>query len=177
MYGCESWTIKKAERRRIDTFELCCQRRLFESFLDCKVIKPFNPKGNESLIFIGGTDAEAETPILQPPDVKNWLTVKDPDAGKDWRQEEKGKTVDEMVGWHHRFNGHKFEQALGVGEGQGSLACCNPWGCKESDMTELPNWLTLITENVTVCIWGQSLKREWWQWDLIQWPGIFIRGN
>ena len=89
-------------------------------------IKPVNPKGNQSWIFIGRTDAEAETAILGPPDVKNWLFGKDPDAGKDWRQEEKGTTVDEMVRWHHQRNGHEFEQALGVGDGQGSLACRSP---------------------------------------------------
>ena len=87
----------------------------------------------------GRTDPEAETLVLWPPDAKNWLTGKDPNAGKDWRQEEKGKTEDEMVGWHHWLNGHEFEHALGVGDGQGSLARCSPWGRKESDMTELLN--------------------------------------
>ena len=91
------------------------------------------------------TDAEAETPIFWPPDVKNWLIGKDPDAGKDWGQEEKGTTEDEMVGWHHRPDGHEFEQALGVGDGQGSLACYSPWGCKESDMTEWLNWTDIIS--------------------------------
>ena len=100
MYGCESWTIKKAECWRIDAFELWCWRTL-ESPLDCKEIPPVHPKGNQSWIFIGRTDAEAETPILWPHDEKNWLIWKDPDAGKDWRQEEKGMTEDEMVGWHH----------------------------------------------------------------------------
>jgi len=94
-------------------------------------------------IFIGRTDAEAETPVLWPPDVKNWLIWKDPDAGKDWRQEEKGTTEDEMVGWHHRLNGDEFEQTLGVGDGQGGLACCGPWGCEESDTTEELNWTEL----------------------------------
>ena len=94
-------------------------------------------KGNQSWIFIGRTDAEAEAPIFWPSDVKNWLTAKNSDAGKDWRQEEKGMTKDEMVGWHHRLNGHGFLQALGVGDGQWSLACCSPWGCKKLDMTEL----------------------------------------
>ena len=106
MNGCESWTIKKAECQRIDAFELWCWRRL-ESPLDCKEIQPVHPKGNQSWIFTGRTDAEAETPILWPPDVKNWLIGKDPDAGKDWRQEEKGMTEDEMVGWHHRLDGHE----------------------------------------------------------------------
>ena len=108
MYGCESWTVKKAERRRIDAFELWCWRRL-ESPLDCKEIPPVHPKGNESRIFIGKTDAEAETSTLWPPDAKSWLIWKDADTGKDWRQEEKGMTEDEIVGWHHRLNGHEFE--------------------------------------------------------------------
>ena len=114
-----------------------------ESPLHCK-IKLVNPKGNQSWIFTGRTDAEVETPILWPPDTKNWLTGKDPDAGKDWRQEEKGITEDEMTGWHHQLDGHEFEQALGCGHGhlgcQGSLVCCSPWGRKELDMTERLNW-------------------------------------
>ena len=108
MYGCESWTVKTAECRRIDAFELWCWRRLL-SPLDCKEIQPVHPKGYQSWIFIGRTDAEAETPILWPPHAKNWLIGKDPDAGKDWRQEEKGTTEDEMVGWHHRLDVHEFE--------------------------------------------------------------------
>ena len=104
MYGCESWTIKKAEHRRIDAFEQWCWRRL----LRVPWTDPVHPKGNQSWIFIGRTDAEAEAPILWPPDAKNWLIWKDPDAGKDWRQEEKGMTEDEMVGWHHRHDGHEF---------------------------------------------------------------------
>ena len=102
-----------------------------------KEIQPINLKGNQPWIFTGRTDAEA--PILWPPDAKSWLIGKDPDAGKNWGQEEKGTIGDEMVGWHHRLNGHEFEQALGVGEGQGSLACCSPWGHKESDTTERLN--------------------------------------
>ena len=108
MYGCENWTIKKAERQRIDAFELWCWRRLMR-VLDCMEIQPVNPKGNQFWIFIGRTDADAETPILWPPDVKSWLIWKDPDAGKDWRQEEKGTTEDEMVGWHHRLDGHESD--------------------------------------------------------------------
>ena len=112
-----------------------------ESPLDCKEIQPVHPKGNQSWIFIGRTDAEAETPILWPPDTKNQLR-KDPDAGKHWRWEEKGITEDEMVGWHHWLNGHGFEWTPGVGDGQGGLACCSPWGHKESDTTERLNWTT-----------------------------------
>ena len=110
------------------------------SLLDCKEIKPVYPEENQSWVSTGETDAEAEAPVFWPPDAKNWLTGKDPDAGTDWRQEKKGTTEDEMVGWHHWLVGHEFEQALRVGDRQGSLACCSPWSCKESDMTEWPNW-------------------------------------
>ena len=113
--------------------------KTLESPLDCKEIQLVNPKGNQSWLFIGRTDAEAEAPILWPPDVKNWPIGKDPDAGKDWRQEEKGTTENEMVVWHHWLDGHEFEQALGVGEGQGSLACFSPWDGEESDVTERLN--------------------------------------
>ena len=135
VYRCESWTKKKAECQRIDAFELVLEKTP-ESPLDCKEIQPVHSKGNWSWIFIGRTDVEAETPILWPPDVKNWLIGKDPGAGKDWRQEKKGTTENEMVGWHHQSYGHEFEQALGVGDKQGSLVCCSPWGRKEWDMTE-----------------------------------------
>ena len=115
--------------------------KTLESLLDCKEIQPVHPKGNQSWIFIRRTDAKAEAPILWPPNVKNWLIRKDPDAGKDWRQEEKGMTEDEMVGWHHWLDEHEFEHAPGVGDGQGSLVCCSPWDCKESDMNEWLNWI------------------------------------
>ena len=111
--------------------------KTLESPLDCK-IKPVNPKGNQSWIITGRTDAEAEAPILWLPDAKSRLIRKDPDARKDWRQEEKRMTEDEMAGWHCWLNGYEFEQALGDGDGQGTLACCSPWGCKESTH----NWET-----------------------------------
>ena len=145
MYGCEYWTIKKAEHWRIDAFELWCWRRLL-SPLGCKEIQPVYPKGNKSWIFIGRTDAEAKTPILRPPDEKNWLIEKDPDADQDWRQEEKGTTEYEMVEWHHWLNGYEFEQAPRVGDKQGSLVCCSPWGLKELDTTEWLNWTELKNE-------------------------------
>ena len=113
--------------------------KILESSLDRKEIKAVNPKGNQSWIFIGRTDAKTETPILWPPAVKNWLIGKDPDAGKEWRQEEKGMTEDEMVGWHHWLDGHEFEQAPGDNEELGSLVCCSPWGCKGLDTTEQLN--------------------------------------
>ena len=109
MYGCESWTIKKAEHQRIDAFEPWCWRRLFESPLDFKEIQPVHPTGNQPWLFIRRTDAEAEAPIFWPPEAKNWLLGKDYDAGKDWGQEKKGMTEDKMVGWHHQLDGHEFE--------------------------------------------------------------------
>ena len=109
--------------------------KTLESPLDCKEIQPVHPKGDQSWVFIRRTDIEAETLILWPPDAKSWLIWKDLDAGKDWRQEEKGMAEDEMAGWHHWLNGYEFEQAPGVGDGQGSLVCCSPWAHKELDMT------------------------------------------
>ena len=129
------------------------KKSTLESLLDCKEIKPVTPKGNQSWIFIGRTDAEAEAPTLWPPDAKNRLIGKDADAGKDWRQEEKGMTKDEVVGWHHRLDGHEFEQAPGVGDGQGSLACCSTWVCKEWNMTEWLNWMTN----------PQQYNTQWWK--------------
>ena len=143
MYGCKSWTIKKAEHRRY--FWTVVLEKTLECPLDCKEIQPVHPKGDQSWVFIGRTDAEAETLILWPPDAKSWLIGKDTDAGKDWGQEEKGMTEDEIVGWHHRLNGHGLGWTLGVGDGQGGLACCSSWGHKESDMTEWLNWTELIS--------------------------------
>ena len=120
--------------------------KTLESPFSCKEIRAVHPKGNQPWIFIGRTDVEAEAPILWPPDAKNWLIAKDPDAGKDWRWK-KGTREDEMVGWHHRLDGHEFEQPSGVGDGQGTLECCSTWGPKESDMTErLSSW----TERTTI---------------------------
>ena len=126
----EGWTSKNW------CFWTLVLEKTLESPLDYKEIKPVSPKGNQSWILIGRTDAEAEAPIVW----KRWLIRQDPDAGKDWRQEEKGMTEDEMVGWHHWFIGHQFEQTWGNREAQGSLACCSPWDPKESDMTERLNW-------------------------------------
>ena len=115
-----------------------------ESPLDCKEIQLVHPKGDQSRILIGRKDAKAETPILWPPDTKSCLIWKDPDTGKDWRQEEKGTTEDEMAGWHHWFDGHESEWTPEVGDGQGSLVCCRPWGHKEPNTTEWLNWTELI---------------------------------
>ena len=131
----ESWVPKNW------CFRTVVLEKTLESPLDCKKIQPVHPKWNQSWILTGRTDAEAETPIFWPPDVKSRLTWKDPDAGKHCRWEEKGMTEDEMVGWHHWLKGHEFEYALGVGDGQGGLACCSPWGCKEPETTERLNWL------------------------------------
>jgi len=144
----ESWASKNW------CFWTVVLEKTVESPLDCKEIQPVHLKGDQSWIFIERTHAEAETPILWPLDVKNWLTGKDP--GKDWRWEEKGMTEDEVVGWHHRLNGHEFEQAPGIGDGQGSLVCCNPWGQKESDMTERLNW-TKHSYNMSLSIYWQSV--------------------
>ena len=114
-------------------------KKTLESPLDCKEIQPVHPKGDQSWVFIGRNDAEAETPVLWPPHGKSLLIGKNPDAGRDWGQEEKGLTKDEMAGWHHRLNGHESELTLGVGDGQGGLACCDSWGHKELDMTEQLN--------------------------------------
>ena len=140
MFGCESLGHKECWVLKNWCFWAVLLEKILESPLDYKEIQPVLCKGDQSWIFIGRTDAEAETPVLWPPDGKNWLTGKDPDARKDWRQEEKGMTEDEMVGWHHQLNGHGSEEAPGVDDGQGSLACCSPWGCRESDMTEQLNW-------------------------------------
>ena len=150
MYGCESFSSSHVWMWELDykesgapmnsCFWNVVLEKILESSLDCKEIQPVHPKGNQSWIFTGRTDAKAETPILWPTDVKNWLIWKDCDARKDWRWEKKQMTEDEMVGWHHWLDGHDFEQALGVVHGQGSLACCSPRGYKELDMTE---WLNL----------------------------------
>ena len=159
MYRCESWTIKKAEWWRIDAFEPCCWRRLLRVPWTARR-STVHPKGNQSWIFIGRTDVEAQTPVLWPLDAKNGLIEKDPDARKDWRQEKKGTTEDDMIGWHHRLNAHEFEQAPGVGDGQGSLACCSPWFTKI--WTQLSDWTELLFSQLCIvclsCVinWGTS---------------------
>ena len=141
IYGCESWTVKKAERQRIDAFELWCWRRLLRVPWTARRSNLY--KGDQSWVFFGRSDAKAETPILWPPHVKSWLIGKDSDAGRDWGQEAKGTTEDETVGWHHRLDGREFEWTPGDGDGQGGLACCDSWGGKESDTTEWLNWTEL----------------------------------
>ena len=148
MYGCECWTIKKAVLDYQESCaglsrKLCCWRRLLRVTWT-ENIQPVHPKGNQSWVFIGRTDAEAETPILWPPDAKSWLIWKDLDVGKDWRQEERGTTEDEMVGWHYRLNGLEFGWTPGVADGQGGLASCGSWGRKDLYTTKWLNWLILM---------------------------------
>ena len=133
----ESWALKNW------CFWTVVLEKTLESPLDCKEIQPVHPKGDQSWVFIGRNDAEAEIPILWPPHVKSWLIGKDSDAGRAWGQEEKGTTEDERAGWHHGLNGRGSEWTPGVGDGQGGLACCNSWGRKELDMTERLNWTEL----------------------------------
>ena len=124
--------------------------KTLESPLGCKEIQPVHSKGDQSWVFFGRNDAKAETPVLWPPHVKSWLIGKDSDAGRDWGKEEKGTTEDEMVGWHHWLDGREFEWTPGDGGGQGVLACCDPWGRKESYTTERLNWTEFLTSrNIT----------------------------
>ena len=144
MYRCESWTIKSWTMKNWCFWTVVLEKTL-ESPLGCKEIQPVHPKGNQSWKFLGRTDAEAEIPILWPPDGTNWLIGKDDDVLKDWRQEEKGTTKYEMIEWHHQLNGHEFEWTLGVGDGQRGLACCCLWGhsVRQDWAVEL-NWTELI---------------------------------
>ena len=144
----EGWTPKNL------CFLTVMLEKTLESPLDCKEIKPVNPKGNQSWTFTGRTDAEVEAPILWPPDVKRWLFGKDPE--KDWGQEETGATENKMIGWHHQLNEHEFEQVLGIGVGKGSLACCSPWCRKELDTTVTAlNWglANFINKYVWICLY------------------------
>ena len=130
----ESWALKKW------CFWTVVLEKTLENSLECKEIQPVHSKVDQSWVFIGRTDVEDEPPILWPSDAKSWLIGKNPDAGKDWGQEEKGTTEDEMVGWYHRLDGYRFGWTPGVCDGQGGLACCSSWGCKESNSTERLNW-------------------------------------
>ena len=163
----ESWVLKNW------CFWTVVLEKTLESPLDCKEIQPVNPRGNQFWIFIGRTQVEAEAPILWPPDAKNWLIGKDPDGGNNWRQEEKGTTEDEMVGWHHRLDDHEFEQAPGVGEGQGNLVCRSPWGGQESDMTEQLNWPEWKRLNIQ-CWQGHNQSRTllycWLKYKMLELP-------
>ena len=152
MYGCESWTMKKAEPWRIDAFELWCWEKTLESPLDCNEIQPVHSEGDQPWDFFGRNDAKAETPVLWPPHEKSWLIGKDSDAGTDWGQEKKGTTEDEMAGWHHGLDERESKWTLGDGDGQGGLACYDSWGRKESDTTERLNWTELE--------WKEFIKRH-----------------
>ena len=149
----ESWVLKNW------CFWTVVLEKTLESPSECKKIQSVHPKGDQSWVFIGKTDFEAETPILWPPYVKSWLIGKDPDAGRDWGQEEKGTAEDEMAGWHHRLDGHEFGLTPGVGDGQGGLACCNSWRGKESDTTERLNWTTIFTKSQQCFRYSSNLKK------------------
>ena len=152
----ESWALKNW------CFWTVVLEKTLESPLDCKKLQPVNPKVNQYWIFTGR--ANGEIPILWPPVAKNWLLRKDPDAGNYWREEKKGTTEDEMTGWHYWLNGHEFEQALGVGKGQGGLECWSPWGCKELDTTEWLNWLSTnktSQEEMTADVLEIARELEW----------------
>ena len=157
------WELDHNESRALKNW--CFWTVVLEKSLEIPLhskINPVNPKWNQSWIFIGRTDTEAEAPILRPPDAKNWLVGKDPDAGKDWRQEEKGTTNDEMVGWHHRLDGREFEQSLGVGDWQGCLEFCTPWGHKELNMTEWLNWTDFQEYEISIFflkMWREKNKQ------------------
>ena len=143
MYGCESWTVKKAENQRMDAFELWSWRRLLRVPWTAR-------RSNQSILkeISPGISSKAETPVLSPPHAKSWLIGKDSDAGRDWEKEEKGTTEDGMAGWHYWLDGCESEWTPGVGDGQGGLACCDSWGRKESDMTERLNWTALNMWNL-----------------------------
>ena len=142
-------------------------KKTLESPLDCKEIQPVHSKGDQPWVFFGRNDAKAETPVLWPPYAKSWFIGKDSDAGRDWGQEEKGTTEDEMTGWHHQLSGREFEWTLGVGDGQGGLACWDSWGRKESDTTEWLNWTWVIVlreVNVLLCFLcdlTKNIKLSW----------------
>ena len=163
----ESWVLKNW------CFWAVVLEKTLESPLDCKEIQPAHPKGNQFWVFIGRTDVEAETPILWPPDAKSWLICKDPDAGKDWGQEEKWTTKNEMVGWHHQLNGHEFGWTPGVGDGQGGLACCSSWGRKESDTTEHLNWTKPLEVIWKGTVGGKVKPDSGESWDDNQLPEAF----
>ena len=150
-FDCEeSWVLKNW------CFWSVVLEKTLESPLDCKEIQPVHPKGDQSWVFYGRTDAKAETPILWPPHVMSWLIGKDSDARQHWGQEEKGTTEDEMAGWHHRLNAFEFGWTPGVGDGQGGLVCCGPWGCKELDTTERLNWTELNQRRIM--LWAPEPK-------------------
>ena len=156
------WRKLSAEELMLWTVVL---EKTLESPLDCKEIQPLHSKGDQSWVFFGRNDAKAdakaETPIVWPPHAKTWLIGKDSDAGRDWGQEKKGTTEDEMTGWHHWLNGHESEWTPGLGDGQGGLACCYSWGRKESDTTERLNWVILPLKNLHACVCFRICQETW----------------
>ena len=171
MYRCESWTIKKTECRRIDAFELWCSKDSWE-FLGLQG-DPTSPSWRKSVLSVHWKDwCWSWTPILWPPNTKSWLIWKDPDAGKDWGQEEKGRTEDEMVGWHHQLNGRAVGWTQGVGDGQGGLLCCGSWGRKESDTTERLNWTEHLLQFMGDCPRSYFLVQSFYELNL--WRNFWI---
>ena len=190
---CEGWAPKNW------CFWTVMLEKTLESSLDCKEIQPIHSKRDQSWVFIGRTNAKAETPILWPPHAKSWLIGKDPDSGRDWGQEEKGTTEDEMAGRHHWLDGHVFEWNPGVGDGQRGLACCDSWGCKESDMTKRLNWtesaykLNKQSDNkqpwhIPFPVWNQAIVpcsvltvASWLAYRFlmrqVRWPGVLNSKN
>ena len=150
LYLCKMWELDCEESWALKNwcFWTVVLEKTLESPLDCKEIQPVHSEGDQTWVFFRRNDAKAETPVLWPPHVKSWLIGKDSDAGRDWGQEEKGTTEDEMAGWHNQLDGREFEWTPGVGDGQGGLACCDSWGRKELDMTEWLNWTVPILETL-----------------------------
>ena len=182
MYGCEldhkeQWTPNNW------CFQTVVLKKTLENPFDCKESQPVHPKGNQSWRFIGRTDAKVETTVLWPPDVMSWLIGKDPGAGKDWGQKEKGLTEDKMIGWHHRLNGHEFEQIQGNSEGQGNLGCCGPWGCQELYVTKplknsskqiVPSrWTVGLHQAQLFCPVSYLRSEENWADLLYHWPPLY----
>ena len=156
VYGCESWIVKKAEHQRIDAFELWCWRRLLRVPWTARRSNQFILKEISPGWFFRRNDAEAETPVVWPPHSKSWLIGKDSDAGRDWGQEKKGTTEHEMAGWHHWLNGRESEWTLGVGDGQGGLACCDSWGCRVG-----LDWVTKMNWIIVYCQLKGNWRRKW----------------
>ena len=166
MIGEKSWAPKNW------CFWTVVLEKSLASPLHCKEIQPVHPKGDQSWVFIGRTDAEAETPILWPPHAKSWLIGKDPDVGRDWGQEEKGTTEDEMAGWHHQLNAHEFVWTPGVGDGQGGLVCCDSRGRKESDMSERLNWTELNWTEWLVML--STFSYACWTSEYLIWKNVYM---
>ena len=168
------WRLSRGSRKYIEAFTglALLYDLLWRDVMDCKEIQPVHSKGDQSWVFFGRNDAKAETPVLWPPHAECWLIGKGSDAGRDWRQEEKGTTEDEMAGWHHWLSGHEFEWTPGDGDGQGGLGCCNSWGHKESDTTERLNWTELnacLGTDADSWLKNSSFRGSYYFWRWMAW--------